>query len=275
MLKNIILWSVIAVVLFSVMNNFSGNSTSRALSYSDFIEEVRSNQVQQVTIENNHYVKGVRRDGTQFESYIPIYDKDLLNDLLKQNVRVEGKPPERQNLLVQLLISSFPILLLIGVWIFFMRQMQGGGSGRGAMSFGKSKARLLGEDQIKVNFNDVAGADEAKEEVKELVDFLRDPSKFQRLGGKIPKGVLMVGSPGTGKTLLARAIAGEAKVRSLPSRVLTLWKCLLGSAHHGYVICLSKPNKKPPALSLSMRSMRWVAIVVPVLVVVTMSVNRP
>lgn len=212
MLKNIILWSVIAVVLFSVMNNFSGNSTSRALSYSDFIEEVRSNQVQQVTIENNHYVKGVRRDGTQFESYIPIYDKDLLNDLLKQNVRVEGKPPERQNLLVQLLISSFPILLLIGVWIFFMRQMQGGGSGRGAMSFGKSKARLLGEDQIKVNFNDVAGADEAKEEVKELVDFLRDPSKFQRLGGKIPKGVLMVGSPGTGKTLLARAIAGEAKV---------------------------------------------------------------
>ncbi|HET7674663.1 MAG TPA: ATP-dependent zinc metalloprotease FtsH, partial [Gammaproteobacteria bacterium] len=158
-------------------------------------------------------VKGMDSSGNQFTSYTPDQDNSLLiQELLKNNVQINAKPPEQQSILMQIFISWFPFLLLIGVWIFFMRQMQGGGAGRGAMSFGKSRARMLGEDQVKITFSDVAGVEEAKEEVAELVEFLRDPAKFQRLGGKIPRGVLMVGPPGTGKTLLAKAIAGEAKV---------------------------------------------------------------
>ncbi len=210
--KNLILWLVIAIVLMSVFNNFGPKtSNTQTISYSDFIAEVQQGQVQRVDIED-HTVEGLRADGTRFTVQTPPEDPKMVDDLLNSNVEVNVKSPNQQSLLMQIFISWFPMLLLIGVWIFFMRQMQGGAGGRGAMSFGKSRARMLGEDQVKVNFSDVAGVEEAKEEVAELVEFLRDPGKFQRLGGKIPSGVLMVGSPGTGKTLLAKAIAGEAKV---------------------------------------------------------------
>ncbi|WP_233558166.1 ATP-dependent zinc metalloprotease FtsH [Alginatibacterium sediminis] len=211
MAKNLILWLVIAVVLMSVFQSFSPDSIKgRQLDYSTFVKQVNQEQIREVRF-NGPEITGVTRSGDQFQTYIPMHDKDILNDLITHNVKVVGEPPEEQSLLTSIFISWFPMLLLIGVWIFFMRQMQGGG-GKGAMSFGKSKARLMSEDQIKTTFVDVAGCDEAKEEVAELVDYLRDPSKFQKLGGKIPTGILLVGPPGTGKTLLAKAIAGEAKV---------------------------------------------------------------
>ena len=211
MAKNLILWVVIAVVLMSVFNNFGPPSPrANSLSYSDFIAQVKEGNVARVTIQGRT-LHGEMAGGERFTTYTPD-DPQLLNDLLGNGVAVVAKPPEEQGLLTQIFISWFPMLLLIGVWIFFMRQMQGGAGGRGALSFGKSRARMLGEDQVKVTFSDVAGVEEAKEEVSELVEFLRDPAKFQRLGGKIPRGVLMVGAPGTGKTLLAKAIAGEAKV---------------------------------------------------------------
>ncbi len=211
MAKNLILWVVIAIVLMSVFNNFTTTQTApRSIAYSDFIEKVRQGQVTEVTI-SGRAIEGVDESGQRFSSYSPD-DDGLVGDLLNNNVVIRAEPPEKPGILMSILINWFPLFILIGLWIFFMRQMQGGAGGRGAMSFGKSRARMLSEDQVKVNFGDVAGADEAKEEVSEMVDFLRDPGKFQKLGGKIPKGVLMVGAPGTGKTLLARAIAGEAKV---------------------------------------------------------------
>ncbi|MEY4768223.1 MAG: ATP-dependent zinc metalloprotease FtsH [Pseudomonadota bacterium] len=213
MVKNIILWVVIAVVLMSVFNNF-GSRTNRnddSWSYSQFIDAVKAGQVQQVTIDEK-IIKGKLQTGESFKTYAP-NDSHLVDDLLANSVEIKAQPPEQPSLLMQIFISFGPILLLIAVWVFFMRQMQGGGAGgRGAMSFGKSKARMLEQDQIKVTFADVAGCDEAKEEVQEMVDFLKDPSKYQKLGGKVPCGALMIGPPGTGKTLLARAIAGEAKV---------------------------------------------------------------
>ncbi|WP_162935039.1 ATP-dependent zinc metalloprotease FtsH [Pseudomonas cavernae] len=213
MAKNLILWLIIAAVLVTVMNNFSSPSEPQTLNYSQFIEQVKDGGVQRVTVDG-YTISGVGTDGKPFTTVRPmIEDRGLIGDLINNNVIVEGKKPEQQSIWTQLLVASFPILVIIAVFMFFMRQMQGGAGGKGGpMSFGKSKARLLSEDQVKTTLADVAGCDEAKEEVGELVEFLRDPGKFQRLGGRIPRGVLMVGPPGTGKTLIAKAIAGEAKV---------------------------------------------------------------
>ncbi|EHJ93897.1 ATP-dependent zinc metalloprotease FtsH [Vreelandella boliviensis] len=214
MAKNLILWLVIAAVLLTVFNNFSTESAPQNTNYSQFVQQVQNQQVRSVTIDG-YTISGERTDGSQFQTIRPsAEDPKLMDDLLSNNVTVVGKEPEQQSIWTRLLIASFPILLILGIFMFFMRQMQGGaGGGKGGpMSFGKSKAKLLSQDQIKTTFADVAGCDEAKEEVEELVDFLRDPTKFQRLGGTIPRGVLMVGPPGTGKTLLAKSIAGEAKV---------------------------------------------------------------
>jgi cell division protease FtsH len=213
MAKNLLLWLVIAAVLLSVFQNFNVKESSEQLGYSQFIEEIQRDQVKKVVIDGLT-ITGERYNNTRFETVRPmVEDPKLIDDLLQHRVEVEGRKPEQQSLWTQLLVACFPILIIIAVFMFFMRQMQGGGGGRGGpMSFGKSKARLLGEDQINTTFADVAGVDEAKQDVQELVEFLRDPGKFQRLGGRIPRGVLMVGQPGTGKTLLAKAIAGEAKV---------------------------------------------------------------
>ncbi|MEZ5559672.1 MAG: ATP-dependent zinc metalloprotease FtsH [Pseudomonadales bacterium] len=211
--KNLLLWLIIAAVLLTVFNNFNVKPEPESLSYSEFIQDVRTDEVLRVEIDGL-LIHGMRRDGDAFQVVRPdMYDQKLLDDLYNHNVEIVGKMPEQQSIWAQLLVASFPILIIIAVFMLFMRQMQGGSSGRGGpMAFGKSKARLLSEDQIKTTFADVAGVDEAKEDVQELVEFLRDPGKFQRLGGRIPRGILMVGPPGTGKTLLAKAIAGEAKV---------------------------------------------------------------
>jgi len=210
MIKNLVIWLVIGLVLMTVFNQFNTRQAARSpMEYSQFLEEVKAGRIAKVTIEGRQ-LKATTLEGKSVTSYSP-GDIWLVSDLLKYNVKVEAKPEEEPSLLMNIFVSWFPMLLLIGVWIFFMRQMQGGGRG-GAFSFGKSKARLLDESSNTVTFADVAGCEEAKEEVSELVDFLRDPTKFQKLGGRIPRGVLMVGNPGTGKTLLARAIAGEAKV---------------------------------------------------------------
>ncbi|MEX0617760.1 MAG: ATP-dependent zinc metalloprotease FtsH [Pseudohongiellaceae bacterium] len=214
MAKNLILWMIIAGILLTVFNNINQETRDESILYSEFVREIRGGQVTEVDF-SGLTITGTRRDGSQFRTYMPtIGDDQLMDDLFANNVQISGSEPERQSLWTQLLVASFPILIIIALFFFFMRQMQGGaGGGKGGpMSFGKSKAKLLGEDQIKITFSDVAGVDEAKEDVQELVEFLREPDKFQRLGGRIPRGILMVGPPGTGKTLLAKAIAGEAKV---------------------------------------------------------------
>ncbi|MDG1081372.1 MAG: ATP-dependent zinc metalloprotease FtsH [Porticoccaceae bacterium] len=213
LVKNLVVWLVLAAILMSVFNSFTPKEVENEIIYSEFVTEVQNERVSSVAI-NGLIIEGTRRDGSSFKTVRPnVQDPGLMDDLLNHNVQVIGKEPETPSLLSQLLVAAFPILLILAIFVFFMRQMQGGAGGKGGpMSFGKSKAKLLNSDQISTTFADVAGVDEAKEDVSELVDFLSDPTRFQRLGGRIPKGVLMVGPPGTGKTLLAKAIAGEAKV---------------------------------------------------------------
>ena len=212
MVKNLILWAVVAVVMMTVYQGFNSTTAGTTTDYTTFIGDVENNQVIQTKFNETGEILVTKKDGTKYTTALPIplEDKEILNDLLKQKVKIEGAMPEKRGLLSQILVSWFPMLFLVGVWIYFMRQMQS--SGGKAMSFGKSRAKMLTKEQIKTTFADVAGCDEAKEEVGEIVDFLRDPNKFQKLGGKIPKGILMVGPPGTGKTLIAKAIAGEAQV---------------------------------------------------------------
>ncbi|VEG70935.1 ATP-dependent zinc metalloprotease FtsH [[Pasteurella] aerogenes] len=212
MVKNLVLWIVVAVVMMTAYQGFSGSSSGNAVDYTTFISDVGNNQVAATKFNEVGEIAVTKKDGSKYTTVLPtpLEDRKLLDDLLNAKVKIDGALPEQRSFLSQIFISWFPMLLLIGVWFFFMRQMQGGGGK--AMSFGKSRAKMLTKEQIKTTFADVAGCDEAKEEVGEIVDFLRDPSKFQKLGGKIPKGILMVGPPGTGKTLLAKAIAGEAKV---------------------------------------------------------------
>ena len=211
--KNIFLWLIIAAILMSVFQNFGPSEPDKMINYSTFVEDVQRGDIESIVVKGS-IIEGLRKDRTAFKTTRPaVSDDGLMGDLLDNRVDVIGQDPEQQSLWSQLLVASFPILLILAIFMFFMRQMQGGAGGRGGpMGFGKSKARLLAPDQINTTFSDVAGVDEAKEEVHELVDFLRDPTRFQRLGGRIPQGVLMVGPPGTGKTLLAKAIAGEAKV---------------------------------------------------------------
>ena len=211
--KNFVVWIILAAILMFVFNSFSPETEQNDIDYSAFLSEVRNDRVSEVTIADL-IIHGERNDGSDFRTVRPnVQDPKLMDDLVNHNVRIVGKEREEPSLFSQLLVAAFPILLILAIFVFFMRQMQGGGGGRGGpMSFGKSKAKLLTGDQINTTFADVAGVDEAKEDVSELVEFLSDPGKFQRLGGRIPKGVLMVGPPGTGKTLLAKAIAGEAKV---------------------------------------------------------------
>ena len=211
--KNLIVWVILAAILMSVFNSFTPKPVDNNIDYSEFVADVQNERVSSIAIDGL-IIEGERRDGSKFRTVRPnVQDPGLMDDLINNNVKVVGKEPETPSLISQLLVAAFPILLILAIFVFFMRQMQGGGGGKGGpMSFGKSKAKLLTGDQINTTFADVAGVDEAKEDVGELVEFLSDPSKFQRLGGRIPKGVLMVGPPGTGKTLLAKAIAGEAKV---------------------------------------------------------------
>lgn len=250
--KSIIIWLVAIIVLSAVMNMFTNNPQNRgyqSIPFSDFMNEAENKQISEVVIEGPT-ILGTAVDGTKFSTYAP-YDPSMIETLRKSGAKVEARPEDTSaNTFWGVLISWFPMILLIGVWIFFMRQASSGNNK--AMSFGKSRARLI-ENTKKVTFDDVAGADEAKQELEEVIEFLKEPAKFQRLGGKIPKGVLLVGPPGTGKTLIAKAVAGEANVPFSQFRVLILWRCLVGSARRGFATCLPRPRKILPVCCLLTR----------------------
>lgn len=275
MAKNLILWLIIAAVLVTVMNNFSSPNEPQTLNYSDFIQQVKDGKVERVTVDG-YIITGKRTDGDNFKTVRPaITDNGLIGDLVDNHVTVEGKQPEQQSIWTQLLVASFPILVIIAVFMFFMRQMQGGAGGKGGpMSFGKSKARLLSEDQVKTTLADVAGCDEAKEEVGELVEFLRDPGKFQRLGGRIPRGVLMVGPPGTGRPCWPRPSPAKPRCRSSPFPVPTSSRCSSAWAPAVSVTCSNRPRSTRRASSSSTRSMPSVATVAPAWAAVTTSASK-
>jgi len=273
MFKNLAVWLIIGLVLMAVFNQFNVRQVAPgSIEYSQFLDDVKAGRISKVTMEGRT-LKATTVEGKRVTTYAPPSDIWLVSDLLKSGVQIEAKPEEEQFSLIGMLISWFPMLLLIGVWIFFMRQMQGGGKG-GAFSFGKSRARMTDEGQNTVTFADVAGCDEAKEEVQELVDFLRDPSKFQKLGGRIPKGVLMVGNPGTGKTLLAKAIAGEAKVPFFSISGSDLSRCSSASARRACATCSRTPRSMRRASSSLMKSTPSAAIAVPAWAAATTSASR-
>ena len=274
--KNAVLWLIILGVLILIFSNVSDRNKPAAMKYSDFVAAVNAGQIKQVTIDGLN-ISGEKTNGSSFETVRPqVEDTELLPSLNKQNVVVEGTAPQRQGILMQLLIASFPVLLIILLFMFFMRNMGGGAGGKnGPMSFGKSKAKMLSEDQIKVTFADVAGCDEAKQEVVEIVDFLKDPAKFKRLGATIPRGVLMVGPPGQVKHYWQKPLRVKPRFLSSVSLVLTLLRCLLVWVRPVFAICSNRQNAMHHVSSLLMRLMRWVVTVVQVQGVVMMSVNKP
>ena len=252
--KNLALWLVIGLIMVLVFNIFNQTQPmQKELIFSDFMTKVEHGEVSEVTLRGNDII-GRLTDNSVFRSYFPD-DKDMLPMLRKAGVKITAKPSEGQPWYMTFLLSWLPMLLFLGIWVFFMRQMQGGGAK--ALSFGKSRARLLSDKQNKVTFADVAGVDEAKEELQEIIEFLKDPQKFQKLGGRIPKGVLLMGSPGTGKTLLAGQSLARPMCPSSPSPAPILWRCSWGLAPPGCEISSSKARKTPPASFSWTRSMPW------------------
>lgn len=266
-------WLVVALVLFTVFKQFEGQQVrSNEMTYSEFMQDAQNGRIKSAIVEGRT-VRALTTDDRERLVYSP-GDIWMVGDLLKYGVQVRAKPEEEPSLLMSLFVSWFPMLLLIGVWVFFMRQMQGGGKG-GAFSFGKSRAKLLDENTNPVTFADVAGCDEAKEDVHELVEFLKDPTKFQKLGGRIPRGVLMVGSPGTGKHCWPKPLQVKPKCHSSPFQVPISWKCSWVWARPVCATCLNRPKSRHPVLFSSMKLMPWVASVVLVWAAVTTSASKP
>ncbi len=269
--KNLALWLVISLMMILLFKLFNQTGLQDSeISYTDFIGEVEKGNVAGVVIQGQE-ISGTQVDGNRFKTFAP-QDADLISTLRSRGVTIKAKPPAESPWYMNLLVSWFPMILLIGVWIFFMRQMQSGGGK--ALSFGKSRARLLSEHSTKVTFEDVAGIDEAKEELSEIIDFLKDPKKFTRLGGRIPKGVLLMGAPGTGKTLLARAIAGEAGVPFFSISGSDFVEMFVGVGASRVRDLFVKERRMRRVSFSSMRSMPWAATEVQASAVDTTKENK-